>query len=148
MRARVIIGGLLIAGAIGQAGLAWHLTRISSENARVAELAWEKADTGCREAVGRVGTLTEEGVQLRVDRVIRPGEDWRVALMDASSVISHCSTRRMIYFCMGRACEPPAGVAPAPLTLEEQQLAPSPKEVILTEPVRMSFRLQEVKQSR
>ncbi len=145
MRTRVVIGALLLAGAIGQGGLAWHLTGISGENGRVAELAWGKADANCREAVSRVGGLTEEGPQLRVDRTLTPQDDWRVALMDASSVISHCSTRRMVYFCMGRACEPPPGTMRANLSLEEQQLAPSPKEVILTDPIRISFRLQEVR---
>lgn len=146
MRKRVIIGALLVVGAIGQAGLAWHLSSLTADNERLALTAWTKADALCREAVGRVGEVTEEAGQIVVSRALTPEEDWRVALMDSSSVISHCSTRRMTYFCMGRACGEVTDRATTLSNLEEQLVAPSAADILRTEPVKISFRLQEVRQ--
>jgi len=146
MRKRIIIGALLLVGSVGQAGLAWHLSNLSADNERLAATAWTKADTLCREAVGLVGRVSELGGQVVVNTSIAPGQDWRVALMDASSVISHCSTRRMTYFCMGRACGEVTDRATTLSNLEEQDVAPSASDILRTEPVKITFRLQEVKQ--
>lgn len=145
MRKRVIIGVLLLLGAAGQAGLAWHLSNMSADNERLVATAWTKADGLCREAVSGVGDLSEAGGQLVVNKVLGPDEDWRVALMNASSVISHCSTRRMTYFCMGRACGEVTDRATTLSNLEEQDVAPSVSDILRTEPVKILFRLQEVR---
>lgn len=145
MRKRVIIGALLLIGAAGQAGLAWHMSNIAADNERLAKTSWTKADTLCREAVATVGDLSEAGGQLVVNRVVLPEEDWRVALMNASSVISHCSTRRMTYFCMGRACGEVTDRATTLSNLEDQDVAPSASDILRTEPVKILFRLQEVR---
>jgi hypothetical protein len=145
MRKRVIIGAFLILGAAAQAGLAWHLSNIAADNERLAATAWTKADSLCRAAVSGVGEVSEAGTQLVVNRTLLPGEDWRVALMDASSVISHCATRRMTYFCMGRACGEVTDRAATLTNLEEQDVAPTASEILRTEPVKILFRLQEVR---
>jgi hypothetical protein len=145
MRKRVIIGALLLLGAGAQAGLAWYLSGISADNERLAATSWVKADALCREAVSGVGDLSEAGGQIGVNRALMPDEDWRVALMNASSVISHCSTRRMTYFCMGRACGEVIDGATTLSNLEAQDVAPSASDVLRTEPVKILFRLQEVR---
>ena len=145
MRKRVIIGALLLLGSAGQAGLAWHMSKLAADNERLVATAWTKADTLCREAVAGVGELSEIGGQLVVNKVLTPEEDWRGALMNASSVISHCSTRRMTYFCMGRACGEVTDRATTLSNLEEQDVAPSASDILRTEPVKILFRLQEVR---
>jgi hypothetical protein len=145
MRKRVIVGALLLLGSLGQAGLAWHLSSLAADNERLALTAWTKSDALCREAVGRVGEVTEQGGQLVVSRSLAPEEDWRVALMDSSSVISHCSTRRMTYFCMGRACGEVTDRATTLSNLEDQLVAPSAADILRTEPVKITFRLMEVR---
>lgn len=145
MRKRVIIGALLLIGSVGQGGLAWHMSNIAADNERLAATSWTKADTICREAVAEVGELSEVGGQLVVNKVVLPEEDWRVALMNASSVISHCSTRRMTYFCMGRACGEVTDRATTLSNLEEQEVPPSAADLLRTEPVKILFRLQEVR---
>jgi hypothetical protein len=145
MRKRIIIGALLALGALGQAGLAWNMTRLAADNERLAATAWTKADALCRQAVEKVGTVTEGTGFFTANRALTPDEDWRVVLMDASSVISHCSTRRMTFFCMGRACGEITDRATTLSNLEEQLVAPSPSDILRTEPVKISFRLQEVR---
>jgi len=145
MRKRVIIGALLLLGAMGQGGLAWHMSNIAADNERLVATSWTKADALCREAVSEVGDMSELGGQLEVNKVLMPDEDWRIALMNASSVISHCSTRRMTYFCMGRACGEVTDRATTLSNLEEQDVAPSASDILRTEPVKILFRLQEVK---
>jgi hypothetical protein len=145
MRKRIIIGALLLVGSLGQAGLAWHLSNIAADNERLAATSWTKADTLCREAVGVVGEVSDMGGQIAVNKALRPDEDWRVALMDASSVIAHCSTRRMTYFCMGRACGEVTDRSATLSNLEQQDVAPSASDILRTEPVKITFRLQEVK---
>lgn len=145
MRGRVITGLLLGLTAFAQAGLAWHMTERAAEAERLAATSWTKADGLCRQAVGRIGPVSEVAGELVVSRSLLPGEDWRVALMDASSVISHCSTRTMSYFCMGRACGDAGDQTTALSSLEEQQVAPSQAELLRTQPIRILFRLQEVR---
>jgi hypothetical protein len=145
MRKRIIIGALLLAGSVAQVGLAWHMSNIAADNERLAATSWTKADTLCREAVGFVGEVSEEGGQIVVNKAFISDEDWRVALMDASSVIAHCYTRRMTYFCMGRACGEVTDRATTLSNLEEQNVAPSASDILRTEPVKITFRLQEVK---
>lgn len=145
MRKRVIIGSFLLIGALGQAGLAWHLSSLSADNERQAATAWTKADTLCREAVDTVGQVEEVAGQFVVERTLTPEVDWRVALMDASSVISHCSTRRMTYFCMGRACGDVTDRATTLSNLDAQDVAPSAADILRTEAVKILFRLQEVR---
>lgn len=145
MRKRVIIGALLLLGAIGQGGFAWHMSNISADNERLVATSWTKADALCREAISGVGDLSESGGQLLVSTLLTPADDWRVALMNASSVISHCSTRKMTYFCMGRACGEVADRATTMSNLESQDVAPSASDILKTEPVKILFRLQEVK---
>jgi len=145
MRKRIIIGALLCFGAVGQVGLAWHMTRISADNERLSATAWTKADALCHQAVEQVGNVTEGIGFITANRALAPGEDWRVALMDASSVISHCSTRRMTFFCMGRACGEITDRATTLSNLEDQLVAPSASYILRTEPVKISFRLQEVR---
>lgn len=143
MRKRIIIGALLVVGAIGQAGLAWHLTRVAADNERLSATAWTKADTLCQQAASGIGTLSTGGGAISVDRPLSPGEDWRVVLMDASSVIASCATRRMSYFCMGRACGEVTDRATTLSNLEEQLVSPSASDILRTEPVKITFRLQE-----
>lgn len=143
MRKRIIIGTLLLVGAIGQAGLAWHLTRVAADNERLSATAWTKADVLCQQAVEGVGTLNTAAGSLSVERALTPDEDWRVVLMDASTVIASCATRRMSYFCMGRACGDITDRATTLSNLEEQLVAPSASDILRTEPVKITFRLQE-----
>jgi hypothetical protein len=145
MRKRVIIGVLLTLGAFAQAGLSWHLTRVSADNERLTATAWKKADVLCKQAVEQIATVQEVGGAYVANRSLTPDEDWRVALMDASSVISNCSTRRMTSFCMGRACGEITDRATTLSNLEDQLVAPSASDILRTEPVKISFRLQEVR---
>jgi hypothetical protein len=145
MRKRIIIGALLLFGSAGQAGLAWHFSNISADNERLAATSWTKADALCLEAAQTLGQLSEAGGLVTVIRPLTTDEDWRVALMDASSVIAHCSTRRMIYFCMGRACGEVTDRATTLSNLEEQLVAPSASDILRTEPVKITFGLQEVR---
>lgn len=145
MRKRIIIGALLLIGSAGQAGLAWHFSNISADNERLAATSWTKADALCLQAVETVGPPSEAGGLVTVSRPLASDEDWRVALMDASSIIAHCSTRRMTYFCMGRACGEVTDRATTLSNLEEQLVAPSASDILRTEPVKITFGLQEVR---
>lgn len=145
MRKRVIIGALLLIGSAVQGGLAWHVSNLAADNERLVATSWAKADALCREAVSSVGEISEIGGQIVVSKFLTLEEDWRVSLMNASSVISHCSTRRMTYFCMGRACGDVTDRAATLSNLEEQDVAPSTSDLLRTEPVKVIFRLQELK---
>lgn len=145
MRTRAVIGVLLVLGSFAQVGMSWHLSRIAADNGKLALSAWAKADRLCRDAVDSLGQVAERGEEILVTRSLSTGEDWRVALMDVSSVVSHCSTRRMTYFCMGRACGEFSDPTAALSNLENQAITPTASEILGREPVKISLRLQEVR---
>lgn len=143
MRKRIIIGVLLCLGAAAQAGLAWHILNIAQDNKRLVEISHKKSDDLCRESVMDIGNFSENSDVFTIDYVLMPEEDWRVALMNASSVISRCSTRRMSYFCMGRSCGEIKD-SETRLNLEEQNLSPSRSNILKTEPIKIRFQLEEM----
>ena len=143
MRWRFVTGLFLIVVALGQTGLAVFALGQAHDGENRVQVAWVKTDGQCRTAAAEIGTVTDIGTSMSVQKVVLPGEDWRVALMDASSVISYCSTRRMTYFCMGRDC---SGDVDAQTNLENQEVTPSRTELLRSEPVQMSFKLLEITQ--
>jgi hypothetical protein len=145
MRWRVIAGVTLALAAFVQMGAAGYVLRESKNVGVLVDDAWMKADQLCRQALSEVGALTERQNFVEVRRTLLEDEDWRVAMMDASSAISYCSTRQMVNFCMGKGCEPEARGTDVAQALEDQPVAPSREEILKSQPVRLSFRMIEVR---
>lgn len=145
MRWRVMVGVLLGVAAIGQAGISgWIISQTRDVEVR-ARSAWDKADDLCQEALAGTGEVTEAGSMLEVRRTLQSDEDWRVVLMDASSAISYCSTRQMVSFCMGKGCQAERSATEVTEGLGDQAVAPSMEEILEAQPVRLSFKMIEVR---
>lgn len=145
MRWRVIAGVTLTLLALTQMGVAGYMiNQTRNVETRVGQ-AWEKADGLCRVALAEVGEVVDRSNVLEVRRTLAQDEDWRVSMMSASSAISFCSTRQMISFCMGKGCDAETRGADVAQALEDQSNTPSREELLKSQPVRISFRMIEVR---
>jgi hypothetical protein len=145
MRWRVIAGVTLTLLALTQMGVAGYMLNQTRNVETRVDQAWEKADQLCRQALSEVGNVTDRSNILEIRRTLALDEDWRVSLMNASSAISFCSTRQMIAFCMGKGCDAETRGADVSEALENQSTAPSREEILKSQPVRLSFRMIEVR---
>lgn len=138
MRWRTLAGlALILAACLQAAAAAWALMGAQDMRARAVN-AWEQADAHCLAALSDVGEVTARTGAVDVARTLRPDEDWRVVLMEASNAITHCVTRQMTRFCMGQGCE-----------IRAPDADPSgedlPRDLLLrSQPVRISFRMMEI----
>ena len=146
MRWRTLVGTLLIAGAIGQVAIAGVILIQTRDAEARAKHAWSKADDLCLEALRSVGEVTVDGPFVNVRKTMKTNEDWRVALMDASSTISYCTTRQMVKFCMGKGCGAERSGTEVTKSLENQPVTPSLEKILEAQPVRIEFRMMEIKE--
>ena len=145
MRWRMITGLLLTFGSLALAGLSFYLVTAAHNAEDSAAESWEQADLLCIQSLDELGEVSRPGNRVEFRGTMAPDEDWRVALMNASSVISYCSTRQMVQFCMGRGCEFDQSRAVVLEDMSDQTPVAPSTEVLRNEPVKIQFALIEVR---
>jgi hypothetical protein len=145
MRWRLVTGLLLTLGSLAMGGLAIYLVTSAHDAEDRAASSWDRADLLCIQSLDEIGDVTRPANRIEFRGTLEPGEDWRVALMNASSVISYCSTRQMSYFCMGRGCEFDQSRAVVLDDMSDQTPVVASTEAMRTEPVKIQFHLIEVR---
>lgn len=110
-RIRITVGLLMIVLALLFGGAGGYLIFRSQSLAENLRQSWRSADASCLANMERIGPLEPSGTSVTVRTSV--ARDWRVTLMDTSSVVAACPTRRMTYFCMGVDCvDPGSGTVP------------------------------------
>lgn len=145
MRWRLLAGLFLTFGSLLILGLSLYLvTSAHDAQARVDD-SWEKADIMCRTSLSEYGEVDAVGGRLIVRQKMSNTDDWRVALMNASSLISYCPTRQMSYFCMGRGCAFDQSKRIDIDEIDDQSPVIPMVEAMRKEPVKIHFQLIEVR---
>jgi hypothetical protein len=93
------------------------------------------------------GRVNIEGMTYTARQTISETDDWRVALMNASNVITSCATRQMIGFCMGRGCEFEATRNLDLADLTEQTPVSALTEELRQQPRKIVIQLMEINRS-
>lgn len=145
MRWRLVTGLLLTFGSMAMTGLAVYVVTSAHNAEKRAASSWASADLLCIQSLDELGVVTQPSDRIEFRSTLEDYDNWRVSLMNASSVISYCSTRQMAYFCMGRGCEYDQSRAVLLDDMSEQTPVAASTEAMRAEPIKVQFHLMQVR---